>query len=74
MMLISPCWTLFWIAFSPQKDNMTLPEKMMFEGDDREDYAAWMEETKGVFIKPNSGAAMTFEEEKVDELEDIDFV
>ena len=52
---------------------MTLPEKMMFEGDDREDYAAWMEEMKGVFIKPNSGAIMTFEEE-VAKFKDIDFV
>ena len=52
---------------------MDLSEKMMFEGDDREGYAAWMEEMKGVFIRPNSGAAMTFEEE-VDELKDIDFI
>ena len=52
---------------------MDISEKMMFEGDDRESYAAWMEEMKSVFIQPNSGAAMTFEEE-VDELKDIDFI
>ena len=46
---------------------------MMFEGDIREDFAAWMEEMKGTFIKPNSGAPMAIEEEVV-ELKDIDFV
>jgi hypothetical protein len=48
-------------------------EQMMFEGDARFDYDTWMEEMKGVFIKPNSGAAMIFEKEVV-EFKDIDFV
>ena len=52
---------------------MAFSEKMMFEGDDREDFAAWMEEMKGTFIQPNSGAPTTFEE-KVVEPKDIDFV
>jgi len=59
---------------------MNFVEKMMFEGDDHEDFAAWMEEMKDVFIQPNSGtrctgsgAPMTLEEEVV-ELKDIDFV
>jgi len=71
MMLISPCWTLFWIAFDPRKVNMNFVEKMMFEGDDHEDFAAWMEEMKGTFIRPNSGAPMVIEE--VVELKDIEF-
>ena len=50
---------------------MNLAERMMLEGDVREEFAAWMEEMKGTFIKPNSGAAMVIEE--VVELEDIDF-
>ena len=62
-------------------------EQMMFEGDARFDYDTWMEEMKGVFIKPNSGEAMAFQvlsedlrntsvvsEEEVVDLEDIDFV
>jgi|TARA_R110000824_G_scaffold31174_1_gene101790 hypothetical protein len=49
-------------------------EKMMFEGDVREEYAEWLSKMKGVFIQPNSGAAMIFEEEKVNELKNIDFV
>ena len=52
---------------------MNLAEKIMLEGDIREDFAAWMEEMKGTFIQPNSGAPMTIEEEVV-ELIDIDFV
>ena len=52
---------------------MNLAEKIMLEGDIREDFAAWMEEMKGTFIKPNSGAPMTFEKEVV-EFKDIDFV
>ena len=52
---------------------MNLAEKIMLEGDIREDFAAWMEEMKGTFIQPNSGAPMTIEEEVV-ELKDIDFV
>ena len=52
---------------------MNLAEKMMFEGDSREDFAAWMEEMKGVFIRPNSGAPMIVEEE-VNVLEEIDFI
>ena len=52
---------------------MNLAERMMLEGDPREEYAAWMEEMKGSFIQPNSGAAATIEEEVV-ELEEIDFV
>ena len=51
---------------------MNLAERMMLEGDIREEFAAWMEEMKGTFIKPNSGAPMVIEE--VVELEDIDFV
>ena len=60
---------------------------MMFEGDARFDYDTWMEEMKGVFIKPNSGEAMAFQvlseearntpvvsDEEVVDLEDIDFV
>jgi|TARA_R110000824_G_scaffold395642_1_gene596478 hypothetical protein len=62
-------------------------EQMMFEGDARFDYDTWMEEMKGVFIKPNSGEAMAFQvlseevrntpvvsDEEVVDLEDIDFV
>ena len=62
-------------------------EQMMFEGDARFDYDTWMEEMKGIFIKPNSGEAMAFQvlseelrntpvvsEEEVVDLEDIDFV
>ena len=52
---------------------MNLAERMMLEGDPREEYAEWMEEMKGSFIQPNSGAAATIEEEVV-ELEEIDFV
>ena len=51
---------------------MNLAERMMLEGDIREEFAAWMEEMKGTFIKPYSGAALVIEE--VVELEDIDFV
>lgn len=51
---------------------MNVAEKMMLEGDIREEFAEWMEEMKGTFIKPNSGAATTIEE--VNDLEDIDFV
>ena len=60
---------------------------MMFEGDARFDYDTWMEEMKGVFIKPNSGEAMAFQvlseevrntpvvsDEEVVDHEDIDFV
>ena len=50
---------------------MNLVEKMMFEGDNRQDFAAWMEEMKGIFIKPNSGTPMVIEE--VVELKDIEF-
>ena len=52
---------------------MNLAERMMLEGDPREEFAVWMEEMKGTFIQPNSGAAGTIEEEVV-ELEEIDFV
>ena len=52
---------------------MNLAERMMLEGDIREEFAAWMEEMKGTFIKPNSGASLIIEEEVV-ELEEIDFV
>ena len=72
-MLISLCWIHFWTLFSPQRANMNLAERMMLEGDPREEFAAWMEEMKGSFIQPNSGAAATIEEEVV-ELEEIDFV
>ena len=51
---------------------MNLADRMMLEGDIREEFAEWMEEMKGTFIKPNSGAAATIEE--VNDLEDIDFV
>jgi len=50
---------------------MNFVEKMMYEGDDHEDFAAWMEEMKGTFIRPNSGAPMVIEE--VVELKDIEF-
>tara|TARA_Y100000310_G_scaffold98052_1_gene95714 strand:- start:5142 stop:5297 length:156 start_codon:yes stop_codon:yes gene_type:complete len=50
---------------------MILAEKMMFEGDSREEFDAWMEEMKGTFIRPNSGAPMVIEE--VVELKDIEF-
>ena len=52
---------------------MNFVEKMMFEGDYREEFAVWMEEMKGVFIRPNSGAPMIVEEE-VNVLEEIDFI
>ena len=51
---------------------MKVAERMMLEGDIREEFAEWMEEMKGIFIKPNSGAATTIEE--VNDLEEIDFV
>lgn len=51
---------------------MNLADRMMLEGDPREEFAEWMKEMKGTFIKPNSGAATTIEE--VNDLEDIDFV
>ena len=50
---------------------MILAEKIMLEGDTREEFDAWMEEMKDTFIRPNSGATMVIEE--VVELEDIDF-
>ena len=50
---------------------MNHSEKMMFEGDYREEFAVWMEEMKGTFIRPNSGAPMVIEE--VVELKDIEF-
>ena len=71
MTLISLCWIRFWIVYSPIKDNMKVAERMMLEGDIREEFAEWMEEMKGTFIKPNSGAATTIEE--VNDLEEIDF-
>ena len=51
---------------------MNLADRMMLEGDIREEFAKWMEEMEGTFIKPNSGAATTIEE--VNDLEEIDFV
>ena len=51
---------------------MKVAERMMLEGDIREEFAEWMEEMKGTIIKPNSGAATTIEE--VNDLEEIDFV
>ena len=50
---------------------MILAEKIMLEGDTREEFDAWMEEMKGTFIRPNSGAPMVIEE--VVELKDIEF-
>ena len=50
---------------------MILAEKMMFEGDLREEFDGWMEKMKGTFIRPNSGAPMVIEE--VVELKDIEF-
>ena len=52
---------------------MNHSEKMMFEGDHREEFMACMEEMKGIFIQPNSGAPMIIEEE-VNVLEEIDFI
>ena len=52
---------------------MNHSEKMMFEGDCREEFAVWMEEMKGIFIRPNSGAPMIIEE-KVNVLKEIDFI
>ena len=50
---------------------MNFVEKMMFEGDSREEFDAWMEKMKGTFIRPNSGAPMVIEEAV--ELKDIEF-
>ena len=50
---------------------MNLAEKIMLEGDTREEFDAWMEELKGTCIRPNSGAPMVIEE--VVELKDIEF-
>ena len=46
-------------------------EKMMFEGDAREEYAQWMKEMGNVTIIPDSGAAITIGE--VEDREEIDF-
>ena len=46
-------------------------EKMMFEGDAREDYAQWLSKMKDATIIPDSGAAITIG--KVDDREEIDF-
>ena len=46
-------------------------EKMMFEGDAREDYAQWLSKMKDATIIPDSGAAITIG--KVEHREEIDF-
>ena len=46
-------------------------EKMMFEGDTREDYAQWLSKMKNATIIPDSGAAITIGE--VVEREEINF-
>ena len=46
-------------------------EKMMFEGDTREDYAQWLSKMKDVTIIPDSGAAIIIGE--VVDHEEIDF-
>ena len=46
-------------------------EKMMFEGDTREDYAQWLSKMKNATIIPDSGAATAVA--GVVEREEIDF-
>ena len=46
-------------------------EKMMFEGDAREDYAQWLSKMKDATIIPDSGAAITIS--KNVERDEIDF-
>ena len=46
-------------------------EKMMFEGDVREEYARWMEKMGNVTIIPDSGAAITISKDV--ERDEIDF-
>ena len=46
-------------------------EKMMFEGDIREEYAEWLSKMKNATIIPDSGTAITIS--KNVEREEIDF-
>ena len=46
-------------------------EKMMFEGDTREDYAQWLSKMKNATIIPDSGGAIIIGE--VVDREEIDF-
>ena len=46
-------------------------EKMMFEGDAREDYAQWLSKMKNATIIPDSGAAITISKNVV--RDEIDF-
>ena len=46
-------------------------EKMMFEGDIREEYVEWLSKMKNATIIPDSGAAITISKDV--EREEIDF-
>lgn len=46
-------------------------EKMMFEGDIREEYAEWLSKMKNATIIPDSGGAITISKDV--EREEIDF-